>query len=165
MNRLRHLLTAAALLLCLAPSEAQEVTFSTPGGFYDNPFELTLSCTHQDKVIHFTTNGNTPTADDPIYHKPLLLNERLFSSSDIYTIRNCPEEHWFQPKSVQKCIVIRAAAFDQVGNCLGKIATQSYFIKSLECDTYGLPAVSLCFDSLDLFVYETGIFLASILTL
>ena len=157
MIRLRHLLTAT-LLLCLAFAKAQKVTFSTPGGFYDKPFELTLSCTQQDEVIHYTTNGNTPTANDPIYHEPLLLDESLYSRSDIYTIHNCPDELWFQPESVKKCIVIKAAVFDEAGNRIGKVATNTYLIKSLGCDSHGLPVVSICADSLDLFDYERGIF-------
>ena len=157
MIRLRHLLTAT-LLLCLASAKAQEVTFSTPGGFYDNPFELTLSCNQRDKVIHYTTNGNTPTANDPVFGEPLLLGESLYSHSDIYTILDCPESMWFMPTSVQKCIVIRAAAFDENGSLSGKVTTNTYLIKSLGCDTHGLPAVSICADSLDLFDYERGIF-------
>ncbi|MBR4561594.1 MAG: CotH kinase family protein [Bacteroidales bacterium] len=157
MIRLRHLLTAT-LLLFMAFAKAQEVTFSTPGGFYDNPFELTLSCDQRDKVIHYTTNGNTPTANDPVFGEPLLLGESLYSHSDIYTILNCPESMWFLPTSVQKCIVIRAAAFDENGSLSGKVTTNTYLIKSLGCDTHGLPAVSICADSLDLFDYERGIF-------
>lgn len=157
MIRLRHLLTAT-LLLCLAFAKAQEVTFSTPGGFYDNPFELTLSCNQQDKVIHYTTNGNTPTANDPVYRTPLLLDERRFSHSDIYTIPNCPDDMWYLPETVQKCIVIRAAAFDKSGNMAGKVTTNSYLIKSLGADSHGLPVISICADSLDLFDYEWGIF-------
>ena len=157
MIRLRHLLTAT-LLLCLASAKAQEVTFSTPGGFYDNPFELTLSCNQRDKVIHYTTNGNTPTANDPVFGEPLLLGKSLYSHSDIYTILDCPESMWFLPTSVQKCIVIRAAAFDENGSLSGKVTTNTYLIKSLGCDTHGLPAVSICADSLDLFDYERGIF-------
>ena len=157
MMRLCHLLTAT-LLLCIASANAQEVTFSAPGGFYDNPFELTLSCNQRDKVIHYTTNGNTPTANDPVYRSPLLLDESLYSHSDIYTILNCPETMWFLPETVQKCIVIRAAAFDENGSPSGKVTTNTYLIKSLGCDTHGLPAVSICADSLDLFDYERGIF-------
>ncbi len=157
MMRLSHLVTAI-LLLCLASASAQEVTFSTKGGFYKEPFELTLSCNQHDKVIHYTTNGNRPTADDPVYQAPLLLNENLYSRSDIYTIQNCPDDLWFQPESVKKCIVIRAAAFDDAGNRVGQVTTQSYFIKSMGCDTHGLPVVSICSDSLDLFDYELGIF-------
>ena len=156
MIRLCHLLTAT-LLLCIASANAQEVTFSTPGGFYDNPFELTLSCWSYDKVIHFTTNGNIPTAEDPIYSNPLLLNQSLYSKSDIFTIRTSPEDLWFVPETVQKCIVIRAAAFDAEGHRVGEVATNSYFIASLGCDTHGLPVISLCADSLDLFDYEQGI--------
>jgi len=157
MMRLSHLVTAI-LLLCVASASAQEVTFSTKGGFYKEPFELTLSCDMRDKVIHYTTNGNRPTADDPIYQAPLLLNENLYSRSDIYTIQNCPGDLWFQPESVKKCIVIRAATFDEAGNRVGQVKTQSYFIKSMGCDTHGLPVVSICSDSLDLFDYEHGIF-------
>jgi hypothetical protein len=157
MIRLRHLLTTI-LLLCLASAKAQEVTFSINGGFYEEPFELTLSCDQHGKVIHYTTNGNTPTANDPIYQEPLLLDESLYSRSDIYTIHNCPDELWFQPESVKKCIVIRAAVFDEAGNRIGKVATNTYLIKSIGCDAHGLPAVSICADSLDLYDYDRGIF-------
>ena len=157
MIRLRHLLTAL-LVLCLAFAKAQEVMFSANGGFYDEPFELTLSCISQDKVIHFTTNGDTPTADDLTYSAPLFLDQSLQSQSNIYTLRNCPEEIWYCPPTVSKCIVIRAAAFDASGMRVSNVATNSYFIKALGCDTHGLPAMSLCVDSLSLFDYETGIF-------
>ena len=156
MMRLCHLLTAT-LLLCLASANAQEVTFSVPGGFYDNPFELTLSCTQQGKVIHYTTNGNTPTANDPVYQEPLLLDKRLYSRSDIYTIVESPDSIWFQPDSVQKCIVVRAAAFNETGESVSGVATNTYLIHSLGCDTHGLPVMSLCADSLDLFDYVRGI--------
>ena len=156
MIRSRHLLTAI-LLLCLTSVEAQEVTFSTQGGFYDEPFELTLSCTQQGKVIHYTTNGNMPTANDPVYQGPLLLDKRLYSRSDIYTIVESPDSIWYQPDSVQKCIVIRAAAFNEDGARIGNVTTNTYLIKSLGCDTHGLPIMSLCADSLDLFDYVRGI--------
>ena len=156
MMRLCHLLTAT-LLLCIASANAQEVTFSAPGGFYDNPFELTLSCTQQDKVIHYTTHGNMPTANDPVYQGPLLLDKRLYSRSDIYTIVESPDSIWYQPDSVQKCIVVRAAAFNEAGVRIGNVTTNTYLIKSLGCDTHGLPVMSLCADSLELFDYERGI--------
>ena len=156
MMRRGHLLTAA-LLLCLAFANAQEVTFSTPGGFYDDPFELTLSCTQQDKVIHYTTNGNRPTADDPVYSQPLLLDQSLESRSNIYTIPITPESLWYAPKTVQRCIVIRAAAFNAIGERVSNVITNSYLIKALGCDTHGLPIMSICADSLDLFDYTNGI--------
>ena len=163
MIRLCHLLTAT-LLLCIASANAQEVTFSTPGGFYDNPFELTLSCWSYDKVIHFTTNGNTPTASDPVYTHPLSLDKSLESRSNIYTIPTSPEDLWYQPKTVQRCIVIRAAAFDTDGQRVSPVVTNSYFIKALGCNTHGLPIMSLCADSLDLFDYNRGILVPALTT-
>ena len=81
-----------------------------------------------------------------------------YSRSDIYTIINCPEQDFYLADSVQRCIVIRAAVFDENDSCISAVKTNSYFIRALGCDTHGLPAVSLCADSLDLFDYETGIF-------
>ena len=138
---------------------AQSITFSATGGFYEQAFHLTLSCDNQEAVIRYTTNGNQPTGNDAAYDSPLLLDERMYSKSNIYTIPNCPEDGFYLPHSVQKCIVIRAAAFDTAGNRIGEVSTHSYFIHSLGCDTHGLPVVSLCTDSLDLFDYERGIFI------
>ncbi len=161
MRHSRHLLTFA-LLLVLVAAKSQEVTFSAPGGFYDKAFSLTLSCNQHDKVIHFTTNGNTPTANDRTYASALFLDQSLYSQSDIYTLRNCPEEAWWCPPSVSKCIVIRAAAFNTSGERVSNVVTNSYFIKELGCDTHGLPAMSLCLDSLSLFDYHTGIFVPGV---
>ena len=37
------------------------------------------------------------------------------------------------------------------------MATNSYFVRALGCNTHGLPVVSLCADTLDLFDFERGI--------
>ena len=146
------------LIAFIKASFSQEVVFSKPGGFYDEVFPLSLSCQAEGCSIHYTTNGNTPTIDDLTYSSPLTMWDGLFSSSNIYTIVNCPENEWFLPDSIPRCIVIRAAAFDEAGNRIGKVKTNTYLIKSLCGDTHGLPLVSLCADSLDLFDYERGIF-------
>ena len=147
-----------ALLFTSSLLSAQSLTFSAPGGFYEQSFQLTLSCENRDATIHYTTNGNTPTVNDYTYTGSLLLNKELLSQSNIYTIVNCPETEFFLPDSVQKCITIRAAAFNNTGQQIGDIVTNTYLIKSLGCDTHGLPVVSVCADSLDLFDYERGIF-------
>ena len=133
-----------------------------PGGFYEQTFHLTLSCDNQEAVIRYTTNGNQPTEKDAVYDSPLLLDEQLYSKSNIYTIVDCPQGDFYLPDDVQKCIVIRAAAFDMAGNRIGEVATNSYFIKSLGCHSHGLPAVSICADTLDLFDFERGIFIPGV---
>lgn len=145
-------------LVSIATDAENTVSFSSQGGFYDSPFYLTLSCP-QRLTIHFTLNGNEPTSFDKVYEQPLLLDERQFSKSNLYTIQTCPNESWFVPDTIQKCIVIRAAAFDADGNRIGPVLTNSYFIKSLGTYPMNLPIVSLCADSLALFGYEEGILL------
>lgn len=144
-------------------SQAQDtVMFSARGGFYEDVFALQLDCQNPQNHIRYTTNGNRPTAQSPLYEAPLVLDYSKYSRSDIYTIVNCPEPDFFLPDSIRHCIVIRAAVFDENDSCVSKVITQSYFIKALGCDTHGLPVVSLCADSLDLFDYEYGIFVPGI---
>lgn len=162
-NPFRTSCIAIFVLIALAKASfSQEIVFSQPGGFYDNAFLLSLSCSTDGCSIHYTVNGNTPTAHDLTYNSPIALDESLFPSSNIYTIVNCPENEWFLPDSIQKCIVIRAAAFDETGNQIGKVVTNTYLIQSLGCNTHGLAVVSLCADSLDLFDYERGIFVPGV---
>ena len=138
------------------------VVFSASGGFYEDVFELELYNVNPQNHIRYTTNGNKPTAKSPLYEEPLLLDTTKYSKSNIYTIIDCPEAEFYLPDSVQHCIVIRAAVFDENDSCVSGVRTNSYFIRSLGCDTHGLPVVSLCSDSLGLFDYETGIFVPGI---
>ena len=139
-------------------AQTETVHFSFTGGFYENCFSLELSYDNPQHHIRYTVNGNRPTAQSALYKDPLMLDERQYSASDIYTIVNCPEDEFYLADSVRHCIVIRAAVFDENDNCVGPVTTNSYFIHALGCDTHGLPVVSLCADSVDLFDYETGIF-------
>ena len=151
------------LVICLfmaqvALAQTDTVLFSASGGFYEEMFSLGLFNYYPQNHIRYTTNGNRPTAQSPLYEEPLLLDYSKYSQSDIYTIMDCPESDFYLPDSVQHCIVIRAAVFDENDSCISKVATNSYFIRALGCDTHGLPVVSLCADSLDLFDYHRGIF-------
>ena len=136
---------------------SQAVTFSHSGGFYENSFSLTMSCDEADH-IRYTTNGGSPTANSTLYEAPLFLDQNLYSNSAIYTIPITLEELLFIPDTIQRCITIRACAFDDGENPVGPVNTQSYFISTLGCDTHGLPVMSITADSVDLFDYYTGIF-------
>lgn len=150
------------LAVVSAKAQNDTVVFSALGGFYDDVFALQLYNINTQNHIRYTTNGNRPTAQSPLYEVPLLLDYSKYSKSDIYTIVNCPEPDFFLPDSIRHCIVIRAAVFDENDSCVSQVTTNSYFIGALGCDTHGLPAVSLCADSLDLFDYETGIFIPGV---
>lgn len=142
------------------PSE--KACFSAPGGFYEESFELELFPFYANHHIRYTTNGNRPTAQSTLYTGPLALDEGQYSTSDIYTIQVATGNMMYYPDSVGHCIVIRAAVYDENDSCLSEVATNSYFIRSLGCDTHGLPVISLCADSLDLFDYERGILVPGI---
>ena len=154
-------------LLMLVPffgtsQPAEKACFSVPGGFYEEGFSLEIYPFYPQHHIRFTTNGNRPTAQSRLYTEPLLLDESLYSNADIYTIQVTPDGQMFYPDSIQHCIVIRAAVFDENDSCISEVTTNSYFIQSLGCDTHGLPVVSICADSLDLFDYERGIFVPGV---
>ena len=143
-------------------AQTDTITFSAQGGFYNETFSLELFNYNPQNHIRYTTNGNRPTAQSPLYDEPLILDENLYSKSDIYTIVNCPENQFYLPDSVRHCIVIRAAVFDKNDNCISNVVTNSYFIRALGCNTHGLPVVSLCADTMDLFDYYTGIFVPGV---
>ena len=139
-------------------AQTDTIIFSKQGGFYGETFPLELFNYYPQNHIRYTINGNRPTAQSPLYNAPLTLNENLYSKSDIYTVVNSPDTQFYLSDSVQHCIVIRAAVFDENDSCISKVVTNSYFIHALGCNTHGLPVVSLCADSLDLFDYYRGIF-------
>ena len=141
-----------------ANAQNDTVIFSAQGGFYEDVFQLELYNYYPQNHIRYTINGNNPTAQSPLYEEPLLLDTTKYSQSNIYTVINCPIQDFYLPDSVRHCIVIRAAVFDENDSCISGVRTNSYFIRALGCDTHGLPVVSFCSDSLDLFDYETGIF-------
>lgn len=145
MKKIYILVLSLIVYNIIEAQTVEDVSFSASGGFYESVFQLRLT-------------NNNPTAQSELYKYPLVLNATMYSKSDIYTIQVSPEDLMFVPDSVQHCIVVRAAVFDNSGHRVSDVVTNSYFIKELGCDTHGLPVVSLCSDSLDLFDYNNGIF-------
>ncbi len=154
------LLVLGGSLVGLAQEE--RVLFSSRGGFYDQSFPLSLACYFTNHHIRFTTNGSSPDSTSTLYTHPLNLNEELYSRSNIHTIVNCIPSTYYQVDSVEHAIVIRAAVFNENDSCISPVFTNSYFIRSLGCDTHQLPVLSIVTDSLSLFDYETGIFIPGI---
>ena len=157
--RIKRILYIACLMISfVAQAQNDTVLFSARGGFYYEVLSLELYNIHPENHIRYTTNGNRPTAESPLYAEPLVLDASCYSKSDIYTIVNCPGDEFYAVDSVPHCIVVRAAVFNEAEDRISSVVTHSYFIKELGCDTHGLPVVSLCADSLDLFDYHRGIF-------
>ena len=158
MSRRKGIGLLGFLAFCVAAFAQEEtVMFSHHGGFYDEPFYLSMGCSDFNHHIRYTTNGNAPTASSTEYLHQLWLSPQLYSHSDIYKVQISPESLVYVPDSVIHAIVIRAAVFDDDGQRMGSVATNTYLIRSLGADTYGLAVLSICADSLALFDYKTGI--------
>lgn len=146
----------------LLSAQSDGVTFSHQGGFYEESFNLSLSCS-AGRHIRYTTNGSAPTANNStLYVDSLFLNENFYSKSNIHTVVNTIPSAFYAVENVKRSIIIRAAAFDANDSCVSPVVTQTYLIRSLGCDLHGLPVLSIVADSLDLFDYETGIFIPGI---
>lgn len=154
------------LVLCLvafyAKAQNDTVVFAAKGGFYDDVFALQLINSDSQNHIRYTTNGNCPTAQSPLYTAPLQLDTSQYSRSNIYTIVNTIPSQFYLADDVKRAIVIRAAAFDQNDSCVSQVVSNSYFIRSLGCDFHGLPVLSILADSLSLFDYDIGIFVPGV---
>ena len=157
----RLFLIGISIFLIQSAFAQNEVAFSQRGGFYEESFPLELTCA-EPYHIRYTINGATPSAHSSLYVAPLFLDERLYSQSNIYTIKNSLPSYFHEVDEVERGIVIRAAVFDANDSCVSPVATNSYFIKSLGGDFHGLPVLSIAVDSLSLFDYETGIFIPGI---
>lgn len=145
-----------------AQAQNDTVLFSVKGGFYDTVFALQLSNINPQNHIRYTTNGNRPTAQSPIYEDVMTLDATMWSQSNIYTINNTIPSQFYLPNGIKRGIVIRAAAFDENDSCVSQVVSNSYFIRALECDLHDMPVLSIMADSLSLFDYETGIFVPGI---
>lgn len=137
-----------------------EPTFSAESGFYEEPLSLTLLAP-EEFTVRYTLDGSVPSSDSPAFTEPLTLSDqsptdnRLAAREDIAT----PITGYMAPADpVDKCVVIRAAAFDEKGN-YSNTATAVYFIGFSDKDGYeDIPILSLVAEPEDLFGPEEGIY-------
>ena len=63
--------TTTATYEVLAPPQADAPSFAPPGGAYAVSQSITLSSPTPGAMIHYTLDGNAPTASSPVYVSPL----------------------------------------------------------------------------------------------
>ena len=163
MTRATHRLLSLWLLMLPVAAAGQVVLFSHEGGFYADTFGLAMQVGFAPEggnlSIHYTFDGNEPSASDPVYSTPLSLTKRCYSQAGIYRVQTVPDDRWFVPDSVERIVVVRAAAFDSAGTRRSAVTTSAYLIDSLLGRRIALPVVSICTDSLSLFDRDTGIYI------
>ena len=139
--------------------DREQICFSKRGGIYDSCFLLELTNKHLDNKIYYTLNGSNPSNTDNLYNGSIVIDSNLISQEFYDTINMTPEDEFYIPyiKSVNS-IVVRAAAFDSLGNVVSDVVTNSYFIRELGIDHDMFPIISISAQYDDLFDFYKGIF-------
>lgn len=151
------------------------ISFSKESGFYNDEFELEILGGGRNN-IYYTLDGSPPTTDDFLYedNNPIFIadtscNENVYSTRtdvsaafqedlvDKYSNEN--PGYTIPDHNVDKCNVVRAAVFDDNGECLDSI-TGVFFIGFENKTGYdGIYTASIITDPCNLFSYETGIYI------
>lgn len=114
-------------------------TFSREGGFYQKPFDLTLT-SEEHEQIYYTLDGSTPTENSILYEAPIPILETMDAAEEF-----------------PRATVIRAKAFSE-NREPSKVVTQSYFVGADVFEQFSFPVISLNTDADHLFDEETGIY-------
>ena len=166
-RRLSLLLASAALLLCSMVlfhsynryTATPTPVPSAPGGYYPQPFTLTLDAPSQG-TVYYTTDGSTPTTESQRYTGGIPLENRSSQPNVCNAVQQIVTD-WKtftpNPAPVDKGTVIRAIYVSPQGH-ISPVLTQTYFI-GLTPPENGYT-LSLVFDQKDLFgsdgIYVTG---------
>ncbi len=141
--------------------EADEVYSSKNGGIYEEVFYLELKSKYNNQ-IRYTIDGSLPTSQSLLYSNPLLLNSSLTSPINISQYLITPPKQYLPPsEGLPKAIVIRAASFNDNGEIVSEIITNSYFIKSMNIE-HSLPIISLTLPYDGIFDDSSGIMVPGI---
>jgi hypothetical protein len=146
----------------VVPSE-ELLSFSHHTGFYTQPFELHITCTEPEAVIHYTLNGMNPGPDDPVYGEAVLLDSQNAVPATLSHIPTNPEDiawswRWRKPSGfIQTGIVLKAQAF-RYGVPISPVQAHTYWVNPAGRARYSLPVISLVIEPDDFFDYERGIY-------
>jgi len=138
-------------------------SFSTPGGFYDDPVALTIAA-EPGTVVRHTLDGSEPTEASPVFPASLALVSRAGQANVLSMIpgtsaANQHTDGWKPPLGeVRQATVVRARAFKPDARP-SPVATHTYFIGVAARHADGLPVVSLATDPAGLFDHTRGIYM------
>lgn len=148
-------------------SKESALTFSTPGGLYEQAVELKLS-SQLDGTIRYTLDGSDPTAASIAYTTPISIKDRTAEANNLSaivvansramggqprenqkTVNQQQEEDRHErggfggsaatppTENVFKGTVVKATVFSAAGEQLSPIETQSYFVSEEIFIRYG----------------------------
>ena len=134
-----------------------EPVFSHSGGFFPQPFSLSISSSIPQAAIHYTLDGSEPTPDSPIYTQPIPITSRSGEPNILSNISTTSYE-WQEPLGeVFQATVVRAALFLPDGSRSAAV-THTFFVDEDMTARYNLPIVSLVTDLDNFFNPHFGIY-------
>ena len=138
--------------------EKQDITFSVPSGFYEEPFDLEISAP-ENCTLYYTLDGTIPTIESDKYESKITIS-RPSSTSYVYAVSDGNGYYHTDvvPKNVDMGTVINVIAVDK-NNEIVSSQTASYFIGyNNDSDYVGLPVISIEVDPESMFGFESGIY-------
>ena len=173
-RRIKYFLVASAfagmaILSCLLIERYantalnSEISFNYDSGFYDEPIVVEIT-TGSNYFITYTLDSSAPSVNSARYENPILIkdateNDNIWSIREDTSLRYFEKGHYKIPDyKVDKCTVLRVAAFDYSGNLVNS-DVKEYFVgfdeKKGYSTMYNLCVVS---DPEGLFSAEEGIY-------
>ncbi len=135
--------------------------FSHTGGFYQEPFELTLSVSDENAVIYYTLDGSIPDTNSYSFNSSITIENRTDEPNDFSTIRTSyitGPWGWHHPADlVYKAMVVRARVINNDGQ-KSDIVTHTYFVGDTMESRYSLPVISIVTDRENFFSDSIGIY-------
>ena len=133
--------------------------FSAKGGFYDAPFDLTIT-SPAGTEIWYTTDGTDPTISSTakLYTGDISVTDQS-PLPNVYSARRdvCVENYQPPEDPVDKGMILRAAAKSADGT-YSKVVSNSYFIGQTESYYKDMKVISITSDPDSFFDEETGIY-------
>ena len=132
--------------------------FSHPSGFYEDPFDLILTCGPASQ-IYYTLDGSVPTANSLLYSAPIRVDDTSARPNCLSARTDITVEDAVPPAApVRKAMVIRAIAVDQAGNCSPEVV-HTYFVGYGDVEAFqGIPFLSVIAAPESLFDEKDGIY-------
>ncbi|TVR01204.1 MAG: hypothetical protein EA403_10740, partial [Spirochaetaceae bacterium] len=140
--------------------------FSHAGGFFTQPFALTLSAPDGYR-IHYTTDGTPPDpTENPERTRytgtPITIRDRSSDPNTLSMIHPLyPDRGWTPPEQpMVRATTIRAVAVDPDTGSVSDTVTHTYFVDPQGAERYGVPVIALSTDPEGFFSHDTGIYVA-----
>jgi len=137
--------------------QVPQPVLSHASGFYDNDFELEITCA-EDVAVYYTVDGRMPDEGSYLYEGPIHVYDKSAEPNVWRSVQNVvPEWKEYEPdmEPVDKAFLIRAVAVDSEGRKSDETVA-TYFIDKEQYK--GATVISLITDPDNLYNDETGMY-------